>query len=111
MDNATSGLYGLLNENHSAIQSILLYELLFREFPEGSKTRQAIVIALGYPPEVHGRILLLKTPHLLTIEHIEHREISHKPINTLSNARELSKYLEDAMWTYGGKYTNDLMQR
>lgn len=108
MDNATPGLYGLLNENHSAIQSIPLYELLLREIPEGSKTRQAIAIALSYPPEVHGKILLLKTPHLLTIEH---REISHKPINTLSNARELAKYLKDAMWTYGGKYTDDLMQR
>lgn len=94
MDNVTPGLYELLNENHNAIQRIPLYELLFREVPEGSKTRQAIVVALGYPPEVHGKILLLKTPHLLTIEH---REISHKPINILSNARELSKFLEDAM--------------
>lgn len=94
MDNITPGLYGLLNENHSAIQRIPLYELLFREVPEGSKTRQAIVVALGYPSEVHGKILLVKTPHLSTIER---REISHKPINTLSNARKLSKYLEDAM--------------
>lgn len=108
MDNITPGLYGLLNENHSAIQRIPLYELLFREVPEGYKTRQATVVALGDPPEVRGKILFLKTPHLLTIEL---KEISHKPINTLSNARKLSKYLEDALWTYGGKYTNDLMQR
>lgn len=78
----------VLNEHHNAMKRIPLHELLFREAPEVSKTMQAIVTALGYPPQIHGKILLLKAPHMLPTGH---GEISHTTINKFSNAAKLSQ--------------------
>lgn len=38
---------------------------------ETRKTGQAFVIALGCPPELDGKTLLLETPHTLIIRHGE----------------------------------------
>jgi hypothetical protein len=49
--------HGFLNKNLSARPWIASYGLLIMEIPEISKTKQVIAIALGYPPQVHGKTL------------------------------------------------------
>lgn len=46
-------------------------ELLVRDVLETPKTGQALAIALGGPPELDSKTLLLETPHTLVIRHGE----------------------------------------
>lgn len=62
------GIRGLLNKNYITRHGIAYYKLLFKKFPEASKGRQAMSIALGFPLELKGKILLLKVLHSLTTE-------------------------------------------
>lgn len=61
MDNDILRRHGILNENQSTRHGIDPYKLLVRKAPEVSKTAPALTIALGHPPELHGKTLLLKT--------------------------------------------------
>lgn len=46
-------------------------KLLPKEVPETPKTTQTTVIAIGFPPELYGKALLLKTSQALVVDHKE----------------------------------------
>lgn len=58
---------GGLNENLSAVCEIPSHKSVAREVPEAPKTTQAIGIALGCPPYLGGKTLLLKAPLTLVV--------------------------------------------
>lgn len=65
-----------LRRHESLIESLvpvwgIPYESFIRVTPEISKTTQAIDISFGYPPELVGKILLLKIHHILFEGHRE----------------------------------------
>ena len=60
--------HALLDENLNARHGIAFYDMV-REDPEAPKTIQAIAVALGCPPKLSSKTLLLETLYTLVAGH------------------------------------------
>jgi hypothetical protein len=59
----------VLTENPNAKSRMLFRELLVSKLPRGSQNDTSIDSALGWPPELYGKTLLLNTPYTLDTRH------------------------------------------